>query len=73
MKARRIGIYALVLATAMGTVSIASAAKVPGWVRYYYGEDHTQVVGARGTDCYGEPVAWGVVTDDSTLVYTCID
>ncbi|WP_407352460.1 hypothetical protein [Luteimonas sp. R10] len=64
------------LALGLGAViasSLVSAAPNPGWVRYHYGEDHTQVVGARGTDCHGEPVAWGITTDDSTLIYTCID
>lgn len=72
MKLRKTPWLALGLGVAIST-GLASAATKPGWVRYYYGEDHTQVVGARGTDCYGEPVSWGVVTDDSTLIYTCID
>ena len=62
--------FGLIVVIATGLVS---AATKPGWVRYYYGDDHTQAVGARGTDCYGEPASWGIVSDDSTLIYTCID
>jgi len=72
MKMRKTLLLTLCLGAGIAT-GLVSAAPKPGWVRYYYGEDHTQVVGARGTDCYGEPVAWGIVTADSTLIYTCID
>ncbi len=72
MKLRKTLWLALALGAVIAT-GLAGARPKPGWVRYYYGEDHTGVVGARGTNCYGEPVSWGVVTDDSVLIYTYID
>jgi hypothetical protein len=72
MKLRKTLLLALGV-SAVIAAGLVSAAFKPGYVRYYYGDDHTEVVGARGTNCDGEPVSWGVVTADSTLIYTCID
>jgi hypothetical protein len=37
-----------------------------GICTYYSGPNHQTVVGQRGTDCCGEPVNWGVITQFRT-------
>jgi len=60
----RLALAAALLVVTVGTFALLSTPvqAFQGVCYYYSNPQHTNLVGARGTDCCGNPVFWGIVT-----------
>jgi hypothetical protein len=59
---RKLLLVVVVVAAVLASVPQTAIAGVGNICRYYSDASYSQIVGARGSNCCGQSVDWGVVT-----------